>query len=347
MTFVSTLAQNNAQSARLGSMQVQLGILQNQIATGKKANLMKGLGTDVVLTNRARADFKRIESYLGNIQRSETRIKLMEQGLSAIQTQTNAVIDSVVNQTQEGDVELEFIRRLAVNSYDFIIDALNMKDGDAFIFSGSDTSTQPIIDTGTLDAHYANLNAEWEAGTLTINPPNTTIAEEYISRYKSIPQVTLGFSASLNDAKQVFVRADDTVELNYTVLANQDPFRDIVAAVTALKNISTLDSAPGATEDERQENFFAVFNDIAKTLTAAVDSVDLERFKLQTTLVNTDMIRKELTAEKNALLNTISDIEDVDLNEVAVKVTALQTQLEASYQVTAIVSQLNLAVFLR
>lgn len=346
MTFISSLGQQQDQTVRLGSLQLQLSLLQTQVATGKKTSLMKGLGTDVVITNRARADFQRIDTYLQNIERSKTRITQMEAGLKTIQTQVNNVIDSVVNQTQEGDVELGFIKRLAENSYDFILDTLNMKDGDAYIFTGSDTSNRPISDTGSLDAFYANLNAEWSAGTLSVTPPNTTISEEYIARYKNISSVTLGYSGSLSNAKQVYVRADDTVEFNYTVLADDPAFKDIIAGVTALKNIADLDTAPGATEEERQKNFFAVFNDIASTLTKAVDSLDQERFKLQTTLVNSDTLKKELTLEKKTLLDTVSNIENIDLNEVALKVTALQTQLEASYQVTAIVSQLNLSNFM-
>jgi flagellar hook-associated protein 3 FlgL len=347
MTFISTLGQQQDQSARLGSLQLQLSLLQTQVATGKKTSLMKGLGTDVVLTNRARADFQKIDSYLQNIDRAELRMKQMEQGLKTIQTQVNAAIDSITNQTQKGEVELTIIRRLAENSYNFILDALNMKDGDAYIFSGSDTSTKPIEDVGSLDAYFGALNAEWAAGTLTITPPNTTIAEEYIARMNSAPTVTQGFSPSLSNAKQVYVRADDTVELNYTVLADSQPFKDIISNISALKNIADLDVAPGADEAEQEDNFFAVFNNIASKLTVAVDNLDLERFKLATTLVNTNTIKKNLTLEKNALLNTVSDIENIDLNEVALKVTSLQTQLEASYQVTAIVSQLNLAAFLR
>lgn len=346
MTFISSLGQQQSQTVRLGSLQLQLSLLQTQVASGKKSQTMKGLGTDVVITNRARADFQRIESYLQNIDRGETRIKQMEHGLKTIQRQVNNVLDSVINQTQEGEVELDFIRRLAENSYDFILDTLNMKDGDAYVFAGSDTSNKPVTDTGNLDAFYANLNAEWSAGTLTINPPNTTIAEEYMSRYRNIPPVTLGYSGTLSNAKQVYVRADDTVEFNYTVLADHPAFKDIIAGVTALKNIADLDVAPGATEEDQEKNFFAVFNNIATTLSAAVDALDQERFKLQTTLVNADTVKKELTLEKNALLGTISNIENIDLNEVALKVTALQTQLEASYQVTAIVSQLNLSNFL-
>ena len=181
---------------------------------------------------------------------------------------------------------------------------------------------------------------------MTVTPPNTTISEEYISRYRSIPDVTQGFSGSLASAKKVFVRADDTVELDYTVLANAQPLKDIIAGITALKNIGDLGSSPGATEAEKRENFFAVFNNISSFLTAAVDDLDLIRFDLGTVDANLGDIKSNHKTEKNVLLDTISNIEDVDMNEVALKVTALSTQLEASYQVTALISQLNLSNFL-
>lgn len=346
MTFVSTIGQSQDQVARLKNLQVQLGTLQNQVATGKKTQLFKGLDTDVVVTKRARADFKKLETYLQNIERADNRIQQMTNGLSAIQKQVNDVIDAVTNQTQKGEVELDFIRRLAENSFDMIIDVLNQKDGDAFIFTGSDTSTQPLIETGSLDAYYGNLNAQWSSGLLPITPPNTTIDQEYISRYQNIPEVTLGLSGSLQNAKQVFVRADDTVEINYTVLANDPAFKDIISAITALKNIADLDAAPGVDEAAQEDNFFSVFNSIAVTLTKAVDSLDNERFKLSTAQVQMSRIKTDHTYEKNVLQNTIADVENIDLNEVALKVTALSTQLEASYQVTALISQLNLSNYL-
>ena len=179
MASISTLGQQMDQVIRLKSMQMQLGVLQNQVATEKKTQLFKGLGTDVILSKRARADVQRLETYIQNIDRGNIRINQMTSGISAIQKQVNDVIDSVVNQTQKGDVELDFIRRLAENTYDFLLDKLNLKDGDAYVFAGSDTSTRPVSDTGALDAYFADLNAEWAAGTLTINPPNTIYSRAY------------------------------------------------------------------------------------------------------------------------------------------------------------------------
>lgn len=346
MTFISTLGQTQDQIGRLKNLQMQLGTLQTQISTGKKSQTLKGLGSDVITTKRARADFQKLDSYMLNIDRANTRISQMQQGLTTIKTQANNVLDSIVNQTQKGDVELASIRRLADNAYDFIVDTLNLQDGTAFIFAGSDTAQQPIIDSGAIDAYYADLNAQWSAGTLPITPPNTTISEEYISRYRNIPEVTLGLSGSLTDSKQVYVRADDTVEINYTLKANHQAMKDILTAVSAMRNIANLDVAPGATEQEQEDYFFEVFNDVAKLISSAVDQLDVEGFKLSTAQSQLNDVRKEHVVEKNTLLSTISSIEDIDLNEAAVKIQSLGVQLEASYQVTALVSKLSLANYL-
>lgn len=346
MTFISTLGQTNDQIGRLKNLQMQLGTLQTQISTGKKSQTLKGLGSDVITTKRARADFQKLDSYMLNIDRANTRITQMQQGLATIKTQANNVLDSIVNQTQKGDVELASIRRLADNAYDFIVDTLNLQDGTAYIFAGSDTAQQPIIDSGAIDAYYADLNAQWSAGTLPITPPNTTISEEYISRYRNIPEVTLGLSGSLTDSKQVYVRADDTVEINYTLKANNQAMKDILTAVSAMRNIANLDVAPGATEQEQEDYFFEVFNDVAKLISSAVDQLDVEGFKLSTAQAQLNDVRKEHVVEKNTLLSTISSIEDIDLNEAAVKIQSLGVQLEASYQVTALVSKLSLANYL-
>lgn len=346
MTFVSTLGQNQDQASKLRALQLQLGTLQTQIATGKKTQSFKGLDTDVAVSKRARADFQKLDSYVQNIDRANIRIKQQMQGIAAIQKQANFVLDAIVNQTEKGEVELDSIRRLAENSFDFIVDTLNLKDGDAYIFSGSDTTQQPIIDTGSVDAFFGDLNLQWSSGLLTVNPPNTDIAEEYISRYRNIPDTTMGLSGSLVNAKQVYVRADDTVEINYTVLANDQSFKDIIAAVTAMKNIANLDSAPGADDHEQKDNFFKVFNDVANLISGAVDTLDLQSFRLGTAVAQLDEVKQRHIYEKNVLQSTISDVEDIDLNEAAVQIQSLNTQLQASYQVTALVSRLSLSNFL-
>ena len=57
-------------------------------------------------------------------------------------------------------------------------------------------------------------------------------------------------------------------------------------------------------------------------------------------------VHRSRTGDKLFLGGLLSDIESVNREEVAVSLTTLQTQLEASYQVTARLSQLSLTNYL-
>lgn len=346
MTLVSTLAQSQDQISRLKNLQLQLGTLQTQISSGKKTQSFQGLGVDTTVSVRSRANFNKLDSYIQNIDMMDTRIKQMLQGVGGIQKQTKTVIDSLNGQIQAGDIDVSTVKRLAANAYEFVTSTLNMKDGTAFIYAGSDASVQPFTDSGSLDSYLTDLNTQWSNGTLTINPPNTTISQEYISRYRNIPQVTQGFSGGIKAAKPVYVRADDQVELNMTVMANDPSLQDIVSSLAALKDIGDLNNAPGATDQEKKDNFYAVFNDITKRLTAATAKLDNQGSDLAEVQAQMAIIRQDHVTEKATLLDTIASVEDVDLTEASVKVQALGTQLQASYQVTALVNQLSLSNFL-
>ena len=81
-------------------------------------------------------------------------------------------------------------------------------------------------------------------------------------------------------------------------------------------------------------------------VTDAIDQIDQQRFKLENARARINEIMRNHEQEQSILQETISTVEDVDINEVAVKLNALQLQLEASYGVTARVQQLSLVNFI-
>lgn len=177
----------------------------------------------------------------------------------------------------------------------------------------------------------------------------------------------IGYSATLSAGTtgSIFVRVDDTSEIDSTTFANDIGFRDILVAlsyikspdlgpivdeveidaVTGLPTVLT-EGAPGADIDEMTDNFYEVFNVITGMVTDAIDQIDQQRFKLENARARINEIMRNHEQEQSILQETISTVEDVDINEVAVKLNALQLQLEASYGVTARVQQLSLVNFI-
>ncbi len=477
MTGISTLGQALDQIERIKVQQLQLADLQLQLSTGKITQSFKGLEDNTIISKRARADIKQLDIYLTNITRGETRVNQMLNALDQIKQQAQDVLNGLTGQPQEGDLDLSIIKNTATNSFDFVANLLNSRDGDTYLFAGSDSNTPPFNDTGSLDTFMRDLNRLWTSGLLPYTPPED-ITDAYIDQFTGAPDVTIGYSGTLNDAGKVFIPVDEGVELDYTLLANNPALRDVVQAIGVIKNLPDVIDAPppqgqivstndlaaatagvdlftaggyvdgndnftirfdpegpndigpitidltdvqlvnptppatsGAqaladyingtviptlppeiqnqasafinssgqlvinaetdieitsgtmgtaglsfigieagvtapTSDESKESFFRVFNELAVQLTNAIDAIEAEQFRLNNVQISMAQTRENHELEQNTLLNTIDNVESADLNEVALSITTLQIQLEASFRVTAAVSNLSLVNFI-
>ncbi|MCI5060388.1 MAG: hypothetical protein MRY79_04870 [Alphaproteobacteria bacterium] len=374
MTGISTLGQSIDQIMRLKVQQQTVDDLSTQIASGKKTQQFSGLGTDILRTKRARADINALEQYSTNIINAHRRIDLMNNSITQIAAQANMLSNSLTVAVQEGDApDLESIQELATDVYDFIIDMINSKDGERYLFAGSDSSIKPIEDNGLFDSFLgifvpdetdianpplqaSGFIGEWGDGTIT--------TDEFIAAYQGVNENILGYSEALvsGTTGDVRVRVDDNSDFEYTLLGNSSGMKDLVMAIGVLKTLPPPEHAPGALNDptatraaddtppfpsaEKQENFYAVINDLARTIVQAVDQLEADEYRLSLTQAQTQLIKEQHELQINAFKSTIAEIEDVDLTSTVAKIQQVQISLEASFSVTALIADLNLTNFL-
>lgn len=306
---------------------------------------------------------------------ADTLISLTQQGdhqkgdLVTFDDPATPEVEEIIvgNTSAEIDVPLQSVINQAKSLSGFVTELLNTRDGDRFLFAGADSSEQPIRDTGTLQASLNTLITEWKNGTITTQELLADLFDGTAlnGNPNAITDSTIGYSASLSNgtAGRVFVRADENSEFDYTALANEQSLRNVVVALSVFQNENlppivnvyedgnfpgTPDvlGAPGSTAAEQQDSFYELYNGIMKNILESIDDVDDIRFRLETVRVQANETKETQTNQKQLLLNTISSIEDVDQNEVAVRLTTLQTQLEASFNVTSITQRLSLINFL-
>ena len=374
MVNVSTLGQYLDQIARLKTQQSSMGDLSAQISSGKKTQKLSGLGNDIIRTTRARTGINSLEVYSDNITNADRRIKLMLVSINEIKKQSENISGSLTLAMQEGDYpDLESIKALTANVYSFIMDAMNQIDGDRYLFGGGDTSERPITDTGLMSSSLGEFLPDESDIT---NPPivasgligawgdGSITTEEFIAAYNASSDTVLGYSNAIaNDtAGKTVVRVNDASEFDYTSLANNPAMRDIIMVMNVLKELPPPEYAPGALNDptattvagdlppfppaEKQENFYAVINDLAVTLNKAIDALDQEVFKLVQVQAQISIVKNSHTDQINTYKDIVGESEDVDITEASVKITQLQVQMQASFQVTAMLSQLTLANYL-
>jgi flagellar hook-associated protein 3 FlgL len=357
MSGISTLGQTLDQIDRIKFTQNQLDTIQRQITTGKKAELFKDLGKDALLSTRARESTAKLDNFVYNIDIAERRIKLMDSALDEIANQAQNMLDGINTELQEGEADFQLLGQLAENAFSLISDLLNEQDGDKFLFAGADSRTKPYDDTGTMDSYMSIQITSWTNGTIT--------TDELIASYSDSSNLTdtiVGYSAGLSsgDVRGVTTRVSESAELDYTVLANTDGIRDIMSSLSMIKNLSntldevTLDpddpsstvTAPGADSDAQNENFYRVLNNLASSLTSAIDNVRQDRLQLSTVGVQMGTIREDHIRQIQIQQDIIADIEDIDITEAAFQLNSISTQLEASYSVTAAIRQISLVNFL-
>lgn len=374
MTGVSTVGQSVDQISRFKTLQSKLGTLQTQLATGKKASLFSELGTDTIVTERARSRINSLDVYMNNITIADRRIEEMLSGIQEAQAQIGNIQQSLTVAMENGEYpELSIIQDLADNAKAFIIDLMNKSDGDRYLFAGADSSTKPVTDTGFIQSFLGDYMPD--ESDLT-NPPlvnsgivgqwgnGSITTQEFIASYHNINETTLGYSTSLSNdlAGDVTVRVDDNSEFKYTTLADSDGFKNALICINVLQQLPPPEYAPGALNDptattfaqdtapfpptEKQENFFEVVDDLSKTLSAAVDSLDQEVYRLQQVRANIAQIKETHEYDQVTQETIMSDVEDADMTEIATYLSFLQIQLEASFSVTAAVGELSLARFI-
>lgn len=394
---VATFQQSINQTNRIKDLQVQFDDLSLQLSTGKITQEFTGLDTDILISKRSRADIGKLDTYIDNIDNSTRRINLMVGSIEEYKVQGETLFGNMTLFPQESthtagekfifenpagppftiegvtsadmSVEFDALTALADDLFDVMTELINTRDGNRFLFAGAGIFTQPVGNSGLLDSHMNNLIDQWKGGTLS--------TEQLISALQTsdpnvdanaVSDTIVGYSSELSagNSDDVFVVPDDNTELDYTVLGNADPFRDILVAMSFLKNpnlppiadvyppgsdpliapTGANRGAPGVDLQGQVDSFYQVFNELTGMVNDALNQLDTENFRISNVAARIQDIKLSHEASTSMLENTISSVEDPDLNVVAVTLSSLQQQLDASYRITARVQELSLVNFI-
>jgi len=155
---------------------------------------------------------------------------------------------------------------------------------------------------------------------------------------------------SANARASVSTKVDDSTNVSYGAEANEYGFTQLVRSL-AVQSIQTYPTTDDATTEASQAKFDAVAAGQQANLSAANDStpgsiasISVDLGLAQTTLKD---LSDRHTAYSAQLQDVLSNAEQADPNEIASALLELQTRLSASYSATAMISQLQLANYLK
>ena len=185
-----------------------------------------------------------------------------------------------------------------------------------------------------------------------------------------------------NPRASVSAAVDDASRVNYGMQANESGFLRLIRSQAALavsqynsettvrsgfedQRLAAMSEPEGAARDVALANYEAevaaayrletgFFDGMAKRQQAELSeahntesgSIEVITMEIGVALNTLQNATKRHTDYKAQLTNILSDVETVSTEDIAMQILALQTRLQASYQTTAMVSQLSLVKFL-
>lgn len=329
---ISTLAQQINSVKRIKDIQGKMFAFQEQISTGVKYQTFKEYGVNAQRIQEYRGDLIESQIYIDNIDLAQINIKQMNTSIQEIIAQAGNVLGAISVQLEKGkDFDLDTIKSAAAAALQVVQANINSRIGDRYLFSGTDVGNAPYTGANTATTNFQTHITNWLNGT------DTTAAFE--TNIDSMTDSQLGYSTTVQTAKRIFARADDSFEVDYTVFATEDGFKNVLAGLNALANYER----PGTGDIPTDDEFFDMLNVFYRKIQQGVTDLRRSSAGIASAAQTLETVKQNLLDDRQNYQRVLEATEATDVTDAVVRFQSLQTQLEASFRVTSILSELTLA----
>lgn len=288
-------------------LQTELGSLNRQISSGKKVTTFKEL------------------SALGQTE----RVLGFENQLSKIKdyVRSNTI---VTNRLQSYNNSVSGLIDIAEELRNILILRRTPTTGDVL-------PLQELV-TSQLSSVKSNLNVELEgrflfAGTKTDTPP---IGDIETANYTTnlAGQRTLNTNYYQGDDTKVTIQANDALQLEYGITADNPAFQNLIAAMhMALEGDTT--------------NNDDLLADAVDLVSSAISELSSVQANINNNITILDKVNDEHSDFKLFLDEAVNSVTETDIGEASIDLATTQTTLQATFSAFARISSLKLTDYLR
>ena len=342
--------------ADAGATRARLDQLTTQVASGRMGEAYADLGAGARVSLDLRPAIALQQTWQANIDAASGRMQVtqaaMEQ-IGQIAADFNAKLNSV---NALNPPEIDSIATAARDALRTVAGLLDSKNGDVYVFAGQDTANAPVpgADAILTSGFYTQIAAA-VGGLAGAGAPATIAATLGIA--SSNAPGTSPFSAYLSQPAVILQAAAPTVEIGPQqreptgVPASANGFalatgtsstgsymRDVMRALATIGAMSSSQvNVPG---------FSALVQDTQTSLRDVVADLATDAGVLGDKQARLQSIRTQLDTTQTAMTGQVSAVEDVDMAATLSRLSLVQTQMQASYQMIAGFTNFSLVKFL-
>jgi flagellar hook-associated protein 3 FlgL len=356
----NSLASILAASAKL---QTRFSTLQEQSTTGLISQDFAGIAPQAAQVLNLSAAASQGTAYSQVISASQARASTMQTALGQIATLTTAMATQALQLTQStAPLAVASVAQQAKQNLQQLSSLLNTQYGGSYVFAGADTGNPPVTNpTGIATSGMYTQIGTAMAGlgitpiaTIVANTvasaASTTAGTTVFSTYLSTPAASVPAGGLGAAGRQIAIGDSQTISLDYPANQNTNAVSDPAIAGTGNATMDIFGSlavlANATTAMSTTTDFAALMQHIAATLTSASATITQQSGALGNTQNAMTAAAAAQSASQIVLKGQILDLTNVDMASTISNMTAVNTQLQTSYQVLALAKSLNLASFL-
>ncbi len=350
---VSSFAEPMAQQYLLQSMQSQLNTLTSEVSSGMLANPAASMGADAASLYRLQADANEQNTLQTTTTAAGDRLSAIQDALTSMSTAVQSIATATINSASATPEGQTAIAQQATSTMSQVLNLLNTQYDGSSVFGGDATTGLPMVSAdasgGPQDTVNAVLNAAVTAkgGPLSssdidnlINGPNGLASVFNNTNTNPAQNYNDAFYTGATDGQPTTVLIGLNQTLQYNTSANQPAFTDLLKGLSMLSMLSAPSSQLDSTaKSALLQQAGTVINQAQAELTTQQGQLGVVQSQLQ-------QVATTQQAAYNATTQQIATMEQADPATDATQLSTLQTQLQASYEVTAQISQLSLVHYL-
>ncbi len=345
--------------------QNKLTDLSNQLETGKKSTSLTTYGAQATTVLNLSSSTSRAQSYIANANVLNGNLSAYDTTLSQLSSDSSKLNSALSAFSANDTGSAQTLSNLVTSLQQDVTATLNTKVGDRYIYAGSRYGTAPVQDltNTTIQPLPTTPTAFTAAAANAVSPPapaTTTLLA--LPAYDTQGPITApdptgtngGAPTALTTAQtqtiaaanaQQTVSTSDQTSVTYGVTSNDPSIQQLVYALqnaAAAANAVLNPSTPPATTATINQ-FIGNAQSASQNATTGIENLRSVNADNQTAVTNEQSVQKTALT---ALTNQASDLESVDSATVATQLTAIQTQLDATYKVTSSILQLSILKYI-
>lgn len=345
--FISTRALTDAPRLSVSKLQAKLAEAQKEVATGRLADVGSSLGFKTGQAVSLRQEHARLQSIADTNSLVASRLDATQAALKALGEGAQTFLSQLVA-VRTGNPGPQVVQEQAQAALAAFADTLNTTFNGASLFAGINTDVRPITAYGQ---QPAPASAQAVAGAFSAafgvaqsDPAVANITPAAMQAFLDGPFAALFDAAAWTSTwsaasdQNVKSRISTTELIETSVNANDAAFRKIASAYTMLADL-------GAT-NMSQATFQTVIDKAVTVVSEAVSGITQLRADLGTAQQHVVKASERMSIQIDIMTRHIGALENVDPFEASSRMSALLTQVETAYAMTARIQRLSLLNYL-